>query len=56
MPKTTIVSIQEECMESIPERITVSELSLILNISEITVKMLVKTGQLPYLCVNNQFF
>ena len=38
------------------ERMTALELSLILNISEITVKMLAKTGQLPCLNVKNRYF
>ena len=37
------------------ERITTVELSLILNISEITVKMLAKTGQLPCLNKKNRY-
>ena len=41
-------------MRSMHEYMTATELSLILNVSEVTVKMLVKTGQLPCLRVKNR--
>ena len=43
-------------MRAISEHITADELSLILNISEITLKMLVKTGQIPCHRVKNRIF
>jgi len=43
-------------MKTIPNRLTAGELSLVLNISEETVKTLAKTKQLPSIRIKNRLY
>jgi len=43
-------------MKTTPKRLTVNELSLVLNISEKTLKILHKTKQLPGVYIKRQLF
>jgi len=43
-------------MKTIPKLISVSELSLILNINEKTIKTLAKTSQIPFLKIKRRLY